>query len=58
FSAGSLFQCELEFQFLALLLAILSPYEAMRFRDTKEGAIISLLIVVYLAYQHFSRTSL
>ncbi|RYR11111.1 hypothetical protein Ahy_B05g079596 [Arachis hypogaea] len=30
----------------------------MRFRDTKEGAIISLLIAVYLAYQHFSRTSL
>ncbi|RYR14342.1 hypothetical protein Ahy_B04g070890 [Arachis hypogaea] len=30
----------------------------MRIRDTKEGAIISLLIAVYLAYQHFSRTSL
>ncbi|XP_057752610.1 cold-regulated 413 inner membrane protein 1, chloroplastic-like [Arachis stenosperma] len=49
---------ELELPFLALLLVILSPYEVMRFRDTKEGAIISLLIAVYLAYQHFSRTSL
>jgi hypothetical protein len=27
-------------------------------RDTKEGAVISLLIAVYLAFQHFSRTSL
>ncbi|XLT08088.1 hypothetical protein HN51_053881, partial [Arachis hypogaea] len=26
--------------------------------DTKGVAIISLLIAVYLAYQHFSRTSL
>ncbi|KAL4314195.1 Cold-regulated inner membrane protein [Arachis hypogaea] len=49
---------ELELPFLALLLVILSSYEVMRFRDTKEGAIISLLIAVYLAYQHFSRTSL
>ncbi|MED6124446.1 hypothetical protein PIB30_058958 [Stylosanthes scabra] len=49
---------ELELPFLALLLVILSPYEVTRFRDTKEGAIISLLIAVYLAYQHFSRTTL
>ncbi|XP_057420240.1 cold-regulated 413 inner membrane protein 1, chloroplastic-like [Lotus japonicus] len=49
---------ELELPFLALLLVIVAPYEAMKFRDTKEGAFISLLIAVYLAYQHFSRTSL
>ncbi|MED6106425.1 hypothetical protein PIB30_004657 [Stylosanthes scabra] len=49
---------ELELPFLALLLVILSPYEVTRFRDTKEGAIVSLLIAVYLAYQHFSRTTL
>ncbi|KAL4344979.1 hypothetical protein AHAS_Ahas11G0232500 [Arachis hypogaea] len=49
---------ELEFPFLTLLLVILSPYEVMRLRDIKECAIISLLIVVYLAYQHFSRISL
>ncbi|XLR65075.1 hypothetical protein S83_015747 [Arachis hypogaea] len=54
----SLFQGELELPFLALLLVILSHYEVMRFRNTKEGAIISLLIAVYLTYQHFSRTSL
>ncbi|QHO20602.1 Fructose-bisphosphate aldolase, cytoplasmic isozyme [Arachis hypogaea] len=49
---------EFEFPFLTLLLVILSPYEVMRLRDIKECAIISLLIVVYLAYQHFSRISL
>ncbi|XLR53818.1 hypothetical protein S83_004490, partial [Arachis hypogaea] len=53
---------ELELPFLALLLVILSPYEVMRFSyclffikrfnvivsvlDTKEGAIVSLLIAV------------
>ncbi|XP_061362579.1 cold-regulated 413 inner membrane protein 1, chloroplastic-like [Gastrolobium bilobum] len=49
---------ELELPFLALLLVIVAPYEAMRLRNTKEGAVISLLIAVYLAFQHFSRTSL
>lgn len=27
-------------------------------RGTQEGAIVSLLIAVYLAFQHFSRTGL
>ncbi|XP_004504237.1 cold-regulated 413 inner membrane protein 1, chloroplastic isoform X2 [Cicer arietinum] len=49
---------ELELPFIALLLVIVAPYEALRLRDTKEGAAISLLIAVYLAFQHFSRTSL
>ncbi|KAK7247233.1 hypothetical protein RIF29_42111 [Crotalaria pallida] len=49
---------ELELPFLALLLVIVAPYEALNLRGTKEGAIISSLIAVYLAYQHFSRTSL
>ncbi|XLR23243.1 hypothetical protein S83_051143, partial [Arachis hypogaea] len=49
---------ELELPFLALLLVILFPYEVIGFRDAKEGAIISLLIAVYLAYQYFSTTSL
>ncbi|KAK7359151.1 hypothetical protein VNO77_01098 [Canavalia gladiata] len=49
---------ELELPFLALLLVIIAPYEAMKLRHTKEGAVISLLIVAYLAFQHFSRTSL
>ncbi|XP_027346334.1 cold-regulated 413 inner membrane protein 2, chloroplastic-like isoform X2 [Abrus precatorius] len=49
---------ELELPFLALLLVMVAPYEAMKLRDTKEGAIISVLIAAYLAFQHFSRTSL
>ncbi|RDX75538.1 Cold-regulated 413 inner membrane protein 2, chloroplastic [Mucuna pruriens] len=49
---------ELELPFLALLLVMVAPYEAMKLRDTKEGAMVSLLIAVYLAFQHFSRTSL
>ncbi|KAH1050855.1 hypothetical protein AAZX31_08G119800 [Glycine max] len=49
---------ELELPFLALLLLMVAPYEAMKLRYTKEGAVISLLISVYLAFQHFSRTSL
>lgn len=49
---------ELELPFIAFLLVIVAPHEAVRLRDTKEGAVISLLIAVYLAFQHFSRTSL
>ncbi|CAL0306497.1 unnamed protein product [Lupinus luteus] len=49
---------ELELPFLAFLLVIVAPYEVTNLRGTKEGAIISSLIAVYLAYQHFSRTSL
>ncbi|CAI8618755.1 unnamed protein product [Vicia faba] len=49
---------ELELPFIALLLVIVAPYEAIRLRDTKEGAAISLLIAAYLAFQHFSRTGL
>lgn len=49
---------ELELPFIAVLLVIVAPHEAVRLRGTKEGAVISLLIAVYLAFQHFSRTSL
>ncbi|KAK7399724.1 hypothetical protein VNO78_10913 [Psophocarpus tetragonolobus] len=49
---------ELELPFLTLLLVMVAPYEAMKLRDTKEGAVISLLIAMYLAFQHFSRKSL
>ncbi|CAK8578642.1 unnamed protein product [Lathyrus sativus] len=49
---------ELELPFIALLLVIVAPDEAIRLRDTKEGAAVSLLIAAYLAFQHFSRTSL
>ncbi|KAI9121524.1 hypothetical protein K1719_008557 [Acacia pycnantha] len=49
---------ELELPFVALLLVIVAPYEVTRLRGTPEGAIISLLIAGYLAFQHFSRSSL
>ncbi|XP_054802043.1 cold-regulated 413 inner membrane protein 1, chloroplastic-like [Prosopis cineraria] len=49
---------ELELPFVALLLVIVAPYEVMKLRGTQEGAIISLLIAGYLAFQHFSRASL
>lgn len=47
---------ELELPFLALLFVIVAPYQVMNLRGTQEGAIISLVIAAYLAFQHFSRT--
>ncbi|XP_030972598.1 cold-regulated 413 inner membrane protein 1, chloroplastic [Quercus lobata] len=46
---------ELELLFLALILVIVAPYQVMDFRGTQQGAIVSLLIAGYLAFQHFSR---
>ncbi|XP_050287616.1 cold-regulated 413 inner membrane protein 1, chloroplastic isoform X2 [Quercus robur] len=46
---------ELELPFLALILLIVAPYQVMDFRGTQQGAIVSLLIAGYLAFQHFSR---
>ncbi|XVF27385.1 hypothetical protein REPUB_Repub14bG0102900 [Reevesia pubescens] len=46
---------ELELPFLALLLVIVAPYQVMNLRGTQQGAIISLVIAAYLAFQHFSR---
>ncbi|KAG4182951.1 hypothetical protein ERO13_A09G078500v2 [Gossypium hirsutum] len=45
---------ELELPFVALLLVIVAPYHVMNLRGTQQGAIISLVIAAYLAYQHFS----
>ncbi|GMJ08281.1 cold regulated 314 thylakoid membrane 2, COLD REGULATED 314 INNER MEMBRANE 2 [Hibiscus trionum] len=45
---------ELELPFLALLLAIVAPHQVLKLRGTQQGAIISLVIAAYLAYQHFS----
>lgn len=45
---------ELELPFLALLLVIVAPLHVMNLRGTQQGAIISLVIAAYLAYQHFS----
>ncbi|KAL8152297.1 hypothetical protein V2J09_010057 [Rumex salicifolius] len=52
-----LFLCsgELELPFMTLLLVIVAPYQAMNFRGTQPGNIISLAIAAYLAFQHFSR---
>ncbi|KAL0011552.1 hypothetical protein SO802_006660 [Lithocarpus litseifolius] len=46
---------ELELPFVALLLVIVTPYQVMNLRGTQQGAIVSLLIAGYLAFQHFSR---
>lgn len=45
---------ELELPFVTLLLVILAPYQLMNLRGRQEGIIISLIIVGYLAFQHFS----
>nr|POE91499.1 glucan endo-1,3-beta-glucosidase 3 [Quercus suber] len=46
---------ELELPFLALILVIVAPYQVMNLQGTQQGAIVSLLIMGYLAFQHFSR---
>ncbi|XP_062160451.1 cold-regulated 413 inner membrane protein 1, chloroplastic-like [Alnus glutinosa] len=47
---------ELELPFVALLLVLVAPHQVMNLRGTQAGAIVSLLIAGYLAFQHFSRT--
>ncbi|XP_047318671.1 cold-regulated 413 inner membrane protein 1, chloroplastic-like [Impatiens glandulifera] len=46
---------ELELPFLALLLVIVAPHEAMNLRSTQGGIVLSLMIAGYLAFQHFTR---
>ncbi|CAN1167268.1 Cold-regulated 413 inner membrane protein 2, chloroplastic [Linum perenne] len=46
---------ELELPFTALLLIILAPYQVLNLKGTQEGAIISIAIAAFLAFQHFSR---
>lgn len=48
---------ELELPFLTLVLVIVAPNQVMHLRGKQEGAIVSLVIAGYLAYQHFSRAS-
>ncbi|KAK9268055.1 hypothetical protein L1049_010494 [Liquidambar formosana] len=45
---------ELELPLVALLLVIVAPYQVMNLRGAKEGVVVSLAIVGYLAFQHFS----
>ncbi|CAH2034310.1 unnamed protein product [Thlaspi arvense] len=49
------FPGELELPFIALLLAIVAPPQVMSIRGKQEGALISLAISCFLAFQHFSR---
>ncbi|XP_018491256.1 cold-regulated 413 inner membrane protein 2, chloroplastic [Raphanus sativus] len=49
------FPGELELPFIALLLAIVAPFQVMSIRGKQEGALISLAISCFLAFQHFSR---
>ncbi|XP_010549431.1 PREDICTED: cold-regulated 413 inner membrane protein 1, chloroplastic-like [Tarenaya hassleriana] len=46
---------ELELPFVALLLVIVAPYQVTNLRGKQEGAILSLVIAGFLAFQHFSR---
>ncbi|OAY29099.1 cold-regulated 413 inner membrane protein 1, chloroplastic isoform X2 [Manihot esculenta] len=46
---------ELELPFVALLLVLVAPHQALNLRGTQEGAIIAMVIAGYLAFQHFSR---
>ncbi|KAL9452268.1 hypothetical protein AB3S75_008122 [Citrus x aurantiifolia] len=46
---------ELELPFMGLLLVIVAPHQVLTLRGTQQGAIISLVIAGYLAFQHFSR---
>uniref|UniRef100_A0A7N0T3U7 Uncharacterized protein n=1 Tax=Kalanchoe fedtschenkoi TaxID=63787 RepID=A0A7N0T3U7_KALFE len=46
---------ELELPLAAFLIVGVAPYEVMRFRGTQEGAVLSLVIAGYLAFQHFTR---
>ncbi|XP_022720947.1 cold-regulated 413 inner membrane protein 2, chloroplastic-like [Durio zibethinus] len=45
---------ELELPLVTLLLVIVAPYQVMNLRGSQQGAIISLVIAAYLAFQHFS----
>ncbi|EOA38469.1 hypothetical protein CARUB_v10010218mg [Capsella rubella] len=49
------FPAELELPFIALLLVIVAPHQVMSIRGRQEGAIISLAISCFLAFQHFSK---
>lgn len=46
---------ELELPLAAFLVVAVAPYEFMRFRGTKESAVLCLVVAGYLAFEHFSR---
>ncbi|XP_074276720.1 cold-regulated 413 inner membrane protein 2, chloroplastic-like [Silene latifolia] len=49
---------ELELPFMTLVLVLVAPREAMNFRGTQTGALISLVIGAYLAFQQFTRVGM
>ncbi|XP_003567882.1 cold-regulated 413 inner membrane protein 1, chloroplastic isoform X1 [Brachypodium distachyon] len=46
---------ELELPLSAMLLLNVAPYQMMNLRGTQGGAIVSLALAAYLAFQHFTR---
>ncbi|TVU20287.1 hypothetical protein EJB05_36491 [Eragrostis curvula] len=46
---------ELELPLSTMLLVSVAPYQLMNLRGTQGGAILSLAIAGYLAFQHFTR---
>uniref|UniRef100_A0A0A8XXQ1 Uncharacterized protein n=1 Tax=Arundo donax TaxID=35708 RepID=A0A0A8XXQ1_ARUDO len=46
---------ELELPLSTMLLVSVAPYQLMNLRGTQDGAVLSLAIAGYLAFQHFTR---
>ncbi|AQK88555.1 Cold-regulated 413 inner membrane protein 2 chloroplastic [Zea mays] len=46
---------ELELPLSTMLLVSVAPYQFMDLRGTQGGAVLSLAIAAYLAFQHFTR---
>lgn len=47
---------ELDLPLFTMLLVTVAPYQVMNLRGTQGGAILSLALAAYLAFQHFTRT--
>uniref|UniRef100_A0ACD5T797 Uncharacterized protein n=1 Tax=Avena sativa TaxID=4498 RepID=A0ACD5T797_AVESA len=47
---------ELELPLSTMLLVSVAPYQVMDLRGTQGGAIVSLAVAAFLAFQHFTRT--
>ncbi|KAM3300222.1 hypothetical protein ACQJBY_041315 [Aegilops geniculata] len=50
------FPGELELPLSTMLAVSVAPYQVMNVRGTQGGAIVSLVLAAYLAFQHFTRT--
>uniref|UniRef100_A0A452ZXK6 Uncharacterized protein n=1 Tax=Aegilops tauschii subsp. strangulata TaxID=200361 RepID=A0A452ZXK6_AEGTS len=50
------FPGELELPLSTMLAVSVAPYQVMNVRGTQGGAIVSLALAAYLAFQHFTRT--